>query len=108
MSQILVSTTDEIPGYETEILGVVFGNTVRAKHIGKDIFAGLKSLVGGEIGAYTELLAEARAEALSRMVDEARKLGADAVVAARFTTAETMPGAAEIVAFGTAVRMKKK
>jgi len=108
MSEILVTTTDEIPGYDLEVIGVVFGNTVRAKHIGKDIFAGLKSLIGGEIGAYTEMLSEARAEALSRMVAEARSMGADAVVASRFTTAETMPGAAEIVAFGTAVKMKKK
>jgi uncharacterized protein YbjQ (UPF0145 family) len=105
---MIVTTTDNVPGYELEeILGVVFGNTVRAKHIGKDILAGLKNIVGGEIDEYTEMLKEARMEALNRMINEAKKLGADAVVNVRFTTSQTTAGAAELLAYGTAVRLKK-
>ncbi|MBO8180508.1 MAG: YbjQ family protein [Archaeoglobus sp.] len=104
---MIVTTTEFVPGYEIEeVLGVVFGNTVRAKHIGKDILAGLKNIVGGEIEEYTEMLRDARIEALNRMVNEAKKLGADAVVNVRFTTSQTTAGAAELLAYGTAVKLK--
>ncbi len=85
---------------------MVFGNTVRAKHLGKDILAGLKNIVGGEIEEYTEMLRDARMEALNRMVKEAKNLGADAVINVRFTTSQTMAGAAELLAYGTAVRLR--
>jgi uncharacterized protein YbjQ (UPF0145 family) len=105
--EIIVTTTETVPQREVaEILGVVFGNTVRAKHIGKDILAGLKNIVGGEIEEYTEMLRDARMEALNRMIKEAKKLGADAVVNVRFTTSQTMAGAAELLAYGTAVRLR--
>jgi Uncharacterized conserved protein len=103
---MILTTTAEVPGHEIEeILGVVFGNTVRAKNIGKDITAGLKSLVGGELQEYTDMLADARTEAYNRMVNAARDLGADAVVNIRFTTSQTMGAAAELLAYGTAVRL---
>ncbi|KUK29515.1 MAG: hypothetical protein XD62_1398 [Methanosarcinales archeaon 56_1174] len=85
----------------------MFGNTVRAKHIGKDILAGLKNIIGGELQEYTEMLADARREAMNRMINEAKKLGADAVVNVRFTTSQTMTGAAELLAYGTAVKLRK-
>ncbi|WP_290623417.1 MULTISPECIES: YbjQ family protein [unclassified Archaeoglobus] len=104
---MIVTTTEFVPGYEVEeVLGVVFGNTVRAKHLGKDILAGLKNIVGGEIEEYTEMLRDARMEALNRMVNEAKRLGADAVVNVRFTTSQTMAGAAELLAYGTAVKLR--
>jgi uncharacterized protein YbjQ (UPF0145 family) len=105
---MIVTNTEFVPGYEIEeIIGVVTGNTVRAKHIGKDILAGLKNIVGGELQEYTEMLSDARKEALNRMVKEAEKLGADAVVNVRFATSQTMAGAAELLAYGTAVKLKK-
>jgi uncharacterized protein YbjQ (UPF0145 family) len=105
---MIVVTTDNVPGFEIiETLGIVFGNTVRAKHLGKDILAGLKNIVGGEINEYTEMLREARIEALNRMINEAKKLGADAIVSVRFTTSQTMAGASELLAYGTAVKLKK-
>lgn len=104
---IIITTTENIPGYEIETLGIVFGNTVRAKHLGKDIMAGLKNIVGGELRGYSEMLADARAEAMNRMVDEAEKLGADAVVNIRFTTSQTMAGAAELLAYGTAMKLRR-
>jgi len=104
---MIVTTTEFVPGYEVEeVLGVVFGNTVRAKHLGKDILAGLKNIVGGEIEEYTEMLRDARMEALNRMANEAKKLSADAVVNVRFTTSQTMAGAAELLAYGTAVKLR--
>jgi Uncharacterized conserved protein len=102
---MILTTTDRIPGHEIEILGVVFGNTVRSKHLGKDISAGLKSLVGGELQEYTEMLSDARTEALNRMINAALELKADAVVTIRFTTSQTMSTAAELLAYGTAVRL---
>lgn len=104
---MIVTTTDFVPGYEVEILGVVFGNTVRTKHLGKDITASLKGLVGGELEEYTEMLTDARREAMNRMENEASRLGADAVVNVRFTTSETGTRAAELLAYGTAVKLKK-
>jgi len=106
---MILTTTAEVPGHEIEeILGVVFGNTVRTKNIGKDITAGLKSLVGGELQEYTSMLTDARTEAYNRMVNAARELGADAVVNIRFTTSQTMSTAAELLAYGTAVRLVPK
>lgn len=101
---MLLSTTDEIFGKKiVKHLGLAKGNTIRARHLGKDILAGLRNIVGGEVVEYTKLLAEAREQALDRMVEEAGKLGANAVVGLRFSTAEIMQHAAEILAYGTAV-----
>ncbi|MCS7265290.1 MAG: YbjQ family protein [Armatimonadetes bacterium] len=101
---MIVLTLPEVPGYRiVKVLGVVKGSTVRAKHIGKDILAGLRQIVGGEIKEYTEMLAEARAEAERRMVEEAEKLGANAIINVRYTTSSVMANAAEILAYGTAV-----
>ena len=99
-------TVDKVPGYRiVQVLGTVSGSSIRAKHIGRDIMAGLKSIVGGELKGYTELLAESRAEAVKRMLKEAEKLGADGVVAVRFSTSSIMQGAAEMLAYGTAVKL---
>jgi uncharacterized protein YbjQ (UPF0145 family) len=109
MGEFLVSTVESVPGYEVkEILGTVTGNTVRAKHLGKDILAGLKKLVGGELEEYTDMLNDAREESMNRMVKSAKELGADAVIGARFMTSAVSQGAAELLAFGTAVKLKKK
>ena len=102
---MIITSTQEVPGYRAEILGLVFGNTVRAKHLGKDISALLKNVVGGELQEYTEMLSDARQEALNRMTNAANDLGADAVVSVRFTTSQTMAGAAELLAYGTAVKL---
>ncbi len=99
-------TTETIPGKEiNESLGVVRGSTVRARNFGSDIFAGLKNLVGGEISEYTKLMADTREQSIKRMLEDAERLGADAVVGVRFTTAQVMQGASEIMAFGTAVKL---
>lgn len=101
---MIIVNTETIPGHEIQqVLGLVQGNTVRAKHAGRDFLAGLKNLVGGELEAYTELLTESREQALSRMRDQARRLGANAVVNVRFTTSAVTAGAAELYAYGTAV-----
>jgi len=103
---MLLSTTETVPGKTIrEFFGVVSGSTVRAKHIGKDIMAGLKNIVGGELKGYTELLQEARQEALERMVRQAESVGANAVVNVRFSTSNITQGAAELFAYGTAVRV---
>jgi uncharacterized protein YbjQ (UPF0145 family) len=105
--KMIYTTTPDVPGREiTEILGVISGNIVQSKHVGRDIMAGLKSMVGGEIRGYTEMLTEARQKAISRLVEEALKLGADAVVNIRFTTSSIMSGSSEILAYGTAVKLK--
>ncbi len=105
---MLVTTTDFVPGYEVaEIIGVAKGSTIRAKHIGKDIMAGLRHLIGGELKGYTEMLNEARDEAMARMVTEAEKYGADAILNVRLETAEIMQGAAEVLSYGTAVKLTK-
>jgi uncharacterized protein YbjQ (UPF0145 family) len=105
--KMIYTTTPVVPGREiVEILGVVSGNIVQSKHVGRDIMAGLKSVVGGEIKSYTEMLTEARQKAISRLVEEALKLGADAVVNIRFTTSSIMSGSSEILAYGTAVKLK--
>jgi uncharacterized protein YbjQ (UPF0145 family) len=104
---MIVTSSTEIPGKKIiKILAVVKGNTVRAKNIGRDIAAGLKNFVGGEIKGYTDLLAQAREEAYNRMVNEAIELGADAIVGMRFMTSMVMAGSAEMLAYGTAVKIK--
>lgn len=103
---MIVSTTEMVPGREiSEVLGLARGNVIRAKHLGSDIVATLRNLVGGEVREYTKLMAEAREQALDRMIAQARELNADAIVGVRFTTSMVMAGAAEILAFGTAVRL---
>lgn len=104
MSDIIVTNIESVPGYTiTQHLGLVQGNTVRAKHVGRDIMAGLKNIVGGELRGYTELLTDAREEATNRMVDEARQKGANAVINVRFSTSSISAGASELYAYGTAV-----
>jgi len=104
---VLLTTIDHVPGKEiAEVLGLVQGSTIRARHLGRDILAGLRNVVGGEIKDYTQMLSEARELAIRRMVEEAKRLGADAVVGLRLATAQTMAGAAEVLAYGTAVRLK--
>ena len=106
-SDVLLSNTETIPGREiTAFHGVVGGNTVRAKHIGRDFMAGLKNIVGGELAGYTELLSEAREEAVERMVEQARSMGANAVVNVRFATSSVTQGASELFAYGTAVTVR--
>jgi len=101
---VIITTTDTIPGKKIQkTLGLVRGNTIRARHVGKDILAGFRAVVGGEISEYTKLMAESREQALDRMVSEAQRLGANAIVATRFTTSVIMGGAAELLSFGTAV-----
>lgn len=101
---LLMATTDELPGYRiVRALGLVRGTTVRARNVGVDIMAGLKGLVGGEIGGYTKMLAESREQAIDRMRAEAMQLGANAIVGVRFTTSTVMQGAAEILVYGTGV-----
>ncbi len=101
---MLLATTDSIAGKTiTKHLGLVRGNTIRARHVGKDILAALRNLVGGEIMEYTKLLGESREQALDRMVEEGKKLGANAIVGVRFSTSEVTTHAAEILAYGTAV-----
>ncbi len=101
---MLLATTDIIPGKTiTKCLGLVRGNTIRARHVGKDILAYMRNLVGGEITEYTKLLAESREQALDRMMAEAKTLGANAIVGVRFSTSEVTTHAAEIIAYGTAV-----
>ena len=104
---MIVTTCENIPGKEVrEILGIARGSTVRARHVGRDIFAGFKNLVGGEISEYTKLQAESREQALKRMQEDAEKLGADAILNVRIATSMIMQGASEILAYGTAVKLK--
>lgn len=104
---MLLVTNDRIEGKRVvKTFGLVKGNTVRAKWFGKDILAGLKNIVGGELKQYTEMLTEAREEAIQRMTEEAKKLGANAVINVRFTTSQTTSGAAELLAYGTAVKLE--
>ena len=104
---MIVVTTESIPGMQvTEVFGLVTGSTVRAKHVGRDIMAGFKNIVGGELTGYTELLAESRNEALVRMLTQASDLGANAVVNVRFATSSVAAGASELFAYGTAVRVQ--
>ena len=101
-------TTESINGKELETLGLVKGSTIQSKHIGKDLGAGFKSLVGGELKGYTQMMEEARTIATERMISEAEKLGADAVVGVRYATSAVMQGAAEVIVYGTAVKYVNK
>lgn len=103
---MIIVNTDYIPGKEFELLGLVRGTTIQTRHIGKDIGAGLKTLVGGELKGYTEMMDSARRIATGRMEEEAAKLGADAVINVRYTTSAVMESAAEVLAYGTAVKFK--
>ena len=106
---MLLTTQDELADYEiVETLGLVRGNTIRARHIGKDIVAGLRTIVGGEITEYTKMLAESREQSIDRMITDAKRLNADGIVAMRFTTSPVMAGSAELLAYGTAVKLRKK
>jgi len=103
---MIITTSENIPNREiTDILGIARGSTVRARNLGRDIFAGLKNIVGGEIEEYTKLQADAREQALDRMIADANSLDADAVINLRFSTSLIMQGASEILAYGTAVRL---
>ena len=102
---VMMGTT--VPGHRvTEVLGVVRGSTIRSKHIGKDLMAGLRSIVGGEVKEYTEMLVEARNESMNRMRAQAEQIGADAVINMRFMTSQVMSGAAELLAYGDAVKIE--
>lgn len=103
---MLLATVEYVPGRELELLGIVKGTTVQSKHVGKDFMAGVKTLVGGEIASYREMIEDARRVATDRMAAEAEALGADAVIGVRYTTTSVMQGASEVVAYGTAVRYR--
>ena len=106
---MMITTQDEFADYEIiETLGLVRGNTIRARHIGKDILAGLRTIVGGEITEYTKMLAESREQSIDRMVTEANSKHADGIVAMRFVTSPVMQGSAELLAYGTAVKLRPK
>ena len=106
---MLITTQDDFADYEIiETLGLTKGNTIRARHVGKDILAGLRTIVGGEITEYTKMLAESREQAFDRLIADAESKGADGIVCMRFTTSAVMAGSAELLAYGTAVKLKKK
>ena len=106
---MIIVNTDFIPGRKIgDALGLVRGSTIRAKHFGKDFMAGLRMLLGGEIKEYTEMLIESRAQSMQRMEAQAEKLGADAIINVRFVTSQVMSGAAELLAYGTAVKLEGK
>lgn len=104
---MILVNTEYISGKETEMLGLVKGSTIQSKNVGKDITQGFKTLVGGELKGYTEMMNEARALATKRMVEEAENLGADAIVAVRYASSAVVQGAAEVMAYGTAVKFKE-
>lgn len=106
---MLMTTQDQFTDYEiTQTMGLVRGNTIRARHVGKDIMASLRNLIGGEITEYTKMIAESREQAIDRMVVHAESMGADAVVCLRFTTSSISEGSAELLAYGTAVKIRKR
>ena len=104
---MMLTTTEYIAGKELEMITMVMGTTVESKHFGKDFMSGLKSMVGGELTSYTEMMNDARAIATKRMMDEAEQLGADAIVGIKYTSSAVMDGASEIMAYGTAVKIIK-
>jgi uncharacterized protein YbjQ (UPF0145 family) len=107
MVEIITTTTDSLPGKTvSQVLGIVKGSTIRARHVGRDIAAGFKNLVGGEIKSYTQMISQSREEAFNRMINDAQDQGADAIINVRFVTSMVMQGAAEILAYGTAVKLK--
>ncbi len=104
---MIVVTTENIPGKKiVKAFGLVKGNTIRARHIGRDIMASFRNVIGGEITEYTKMMAESREQSLDRMIEEAKKLGANAIIGSRFITASVMQGAAELLAYGTAVTVE--
>jgi len=104
---MIISTTSEIPQRKVlQILGIAKGSTVRARNIGRDLFAGIKNIIGGELSEYTKLQSDSRDQALQRMIDDANKLNADAIVNVRLTSATILDGCAEVLAYGTAVKLK--
>lgn len=104
---MIVTTTEQVPGYAVrEILGIARGSSIRAKHLGKDLITGLRSIIGGELKEYGELIVETRKQSLDRMRAQAERMGADAVVNVRFETSQVMAGAAELLAYGTAVKLE--
>lgn len=106
MVEIIITTAFDVPGRKiSRVIGIVKGNTIRSRNLGRDIAAGLKSLVGGEIKTFTELISQARDEAFNRMINEAKKMNADAVIGMNFTSSTVMRGASEILAYGTAVKL---
>jgi len=106
---MIIATTESLAGYSiSDNLGTVIGNTIRARHLGKDIMAGFKTIIGGEIKEYTGMLAESREQALIRMQDKAKELGADAVVGVRFQTSMILSGTAELLVYGTAVKLARQ
>lgn len=109
INDVKVFTIEQIPNHKIiKTIGFVRGNSVRTRHVGKDILAGLRNLVGGEVMEYTKLMAESREQAIDRMCDEAKMLGANAIIGARFTTSMISQGAAELLAFGTAVILEEE
>ncbi len=105
---MIITTGFDVPGKKIgQILGLVKGNTIRARHLGRDVMAGLKNIIGGEIKSYTQLLDKAREEAIKRMKEEAKRLNADAVIGMRMTTSDVMQGSSEVLAYGTAVKFGK-
>jgi uncharacterized protein YbjQ (UPF0145 family) len=107
MADLIITSGESIPGKQVkEIIGIVTGNTVRARHVGRDIMAGFKNVVGGEIKSYTEMIVFSREEAYNRMVNKAIEMKADAVINFRFSTSMVMQGASEMLAYGTAVKLK--
>ena len=105
---MIITTGFDVPGKKIgQILGLVKGNTIRARHLGRDVMAGLKNIIGGEIKSYTQLLDKAREEAITRMKEEAKRLNADAVIGMRMTTSDVMQGSSEVLAYGTAVKFGK-
>jgi uncharacterized protein YbjQ (UPF0145 family) len=107
MNEVIVTTATEVPGKKVvKVLGLVRGNTVRARNFGVDIGAGFKNLIGGEVKSYTNMIKQSRDEAYNRMVNEAIEMGADAVIGTRFMTSMIMAGASEMLAYGTAVKLK--
>lgn len=106
MTDIIITTANEVPGKKVkEVLGIVRGNTVRARNIGRDVGAGFKNIVGGEVKTYTQMTSDSRDEAFNRMVNEAIDMGADAIIGMRFMTSMVMQGASEMLAYGTAVKL---
>ena len=109
MNDIQIFTIEQVPGYKvSKVLGLARGSSVRSRHVGRDILAGLRNLVGGEVHEYTKLLAESREQAIDRMCDEARMLGANAIICVRFETSMIANMAAELLAYGTAVLLEKE
>jgi uncharacterized protein YbjQ (UPF0145 family) len=106
-TEVVMVTSDEVPGRNiAKVLGMVRGNSVRARNIGRDIQAGIRTIVGGRVGVYAELLEQSRDEAIEKMVEEARSMGANGIVTARLATSQIMGNAAEVLAYGTAVQLE--